>query len=137
MKKKKNIIAGMIALGVLATFIIPGAALAQVGSNRVQLQRHDLSVPGREVLQVVVTIGVGETFPKHKHPGEEIIYVLEGCLEYFIEGRDPVTVKAGEVVFVPAKTVHSVKNVGNSDGKELATYVVEKGSRLSHWSSNI
>jgi len=109
---------------------LPSAAFAQVGNNRVQLQRHDLSASGREVLQVMVTIGAGETAPKHKHPGEEIIYVLEGSLEYFIEGMAPVTAKAGQVVFIPTETTHSVRNVGSSDAKELATYVVEKGKPL-------
>ena len=130
MEKSKNVVASAIATAGLAAMTIPGAVAAQVGSNRVQLQRHDLSAPGREVLQVMVTIGAGETAPKHKHPGEEIIYVLEGSLEYFIEGVAPVTVKAGEVVFIPADTVHSVKNVGTSDAKELATYVIEKGKPL-------
>jgi quercetin dioxygenase-like cupin family protein len=64
-------------------------------------------------VQVVVTISAGETTPKHKHSGEEIIYALEGSLEYFIEGGNSVIVKAGEVVFVPAGTIHSAKNVGN------------------------
>jgi len=57
------------------------------------------------------------------------IYVLEGTLEYEIDGR-LVTVKPGDVLFVPAGTIHSVKNVGTSNGAELATYVVEKGKPL-------
>ena len=67
---------------------------------------------------------------KHKHPGEEIIYVLEGSLEYQVEGRSPTTVNAGEVLFVPAETIHAVKNVGIANAAELATYVVEKGKPL-------
>ena len=128
--KKNKIIACIIATLVLVGFTFPGTALAQVGSNRVELQRHNLSAPGREVVQVVVTIGAEQVAPKHKHPGEEIIYVLQGSLEYTLEGKDPVIVKAGQVLFIPAETVHSVKNIGTGDGKELATYVVEKGKPL-------
>ena len=62
----------------------------------------------------------------HTHPGEEVIYVLEGTLEYLIDGK-PRTVRPGDVLFVPAGTVHSVKNIGNGNAAELATYVVEKG----------
>jgi quercetin dioxygenase-like cupin family protein len=67
---------------------------------------------------------------EHKHPGEEIIYVLEGSLEYRLEGEPPTTLEAGEVFFVPAETVHAVKNVGTANAVELATYVVEKGKPL-------
>ena len=50
----------------------------QPGIKRTDLQRHDLSIPGREVVQVRVELAPGVSFPKHTHPGEEIIYVLEG-----------------------------------------------------------
>ena len=67
---------------------------------------------------------------KHTHPGEEIIYVLEGSLEYQVEGKAPVTLKSGNVLFIPAGTVHAAKNVGSGNGSELATYIVEKGKPL-------
>jgi quercetin dioxygenase-like cupin family protein len=106
-------------------------ALAQApGIKRTDLQRHDLSVPGREVVQVRVELAPGVSFPKHTHPGEEIIYVLEGTWEYTVEGKPPVTLRAGEVLFIPAGTIHSAKNVGSGNGAELATYVVEKGKPL-------
>ena len=101
----------------------------QAGTKRTDLQRHDLSAPGREVIQVRVDFDPGYAAPKHTHPGEEIIYVIEGTLEYQIDGK-PSTVKAGDVLFVPAGTVHSAKNIGSSNGAELATYVVEKGKPL-------
>jgi len=96
------------------------------GLWRTDLQRHDLSVPGREVIQNRVEIGPEAPVVKHKHPGEEIIYVLQGSLEYELEGREPVTLDAGEVLLVPADTVHAVRNVGSGNAAELATYVVEK-----------
>jgi quercetin dioxygenase-like cupin family protein len=106
-----------------------GVRAQQPGTKRTDLQRHDLSAPGREVVQVRVDFDPGYVAPRHTHPGEEIIYVLEGTLEYQIDGK-PVTVKPGDVVFVPAGTIHSVKNVGTGKGAELATYVVEKGKPL-------
>ena len=100
------------------------------GITRIDLQRHDLSAPGREVIQNRVEISPEAPLFKHFHPGEEIIYVLEGELEYQIEGEPPRTVKAGEALMVPAEAVHAVKNVGDGDAAELATYVVEKGKPL-------
>ena len=100
------------------------------GIRRTELQRHDLSVPGREVIQNRVDIGPEAPFVKHKHPGEEIIYVLEGSLEYQVEGKPPTTLNAGDVLLVPAETIHAVRNVGTANAAELATYVVEKGKPL-------
>ena len=99
------------------------------GITRIDLLRHDLSASGREVIQNRVGISPEAPPVKHWHPGEEIIYVLEGTLEYQIDGK-PVTVKPGDVLFVPAGTVHSVTNVGSGNGAELATYVVEKSKPL-------
>ena len=116
----------LIAGGALA---LPTAQAQQAGIRRTDLQRHDLSAPGREVIQVRVDFAPGSAFPRHTHPGEEIIYVIEGSLEYEIDGK-PVKVKAGDVLFVPAGTVHAAKNVGSGNGAELATYIVEKGKPL-------
>ena len=101
----------------------------QAGAKRTELQRHDLSMPGREVVQVRVDLEPGFAFPSHTHPGEEIIYVIEGTWQYEIGGK-PVTAKAGDVLFVPAGTVHSAKNAGTVNAAELATYLVEKGQPL-------
>ena len=116
----------LIAAGVLTLH----ALRAQEGVKRTDLQRHDLSAAGREALQVRVDIAPGVLAPPHKHPGEEIIYVLEGTLVYEVEGKPPVTLKAGDVLFIPYGTVHSAKNVGTVNAAELATYVVEKGKPL-------
>ena len=99
--------------------------------KRTHLMKEDLSVPGREVVQVRVDIPAGVTAARHKHPGEELVYVIEGALEYRLDGRLPVTVKAGEVLFIPNGTHHEVKNVGSGNATELATYIVEKGKPLA------
>ena len=46
------------------------------GTKRTDLQRHDLSIPDWEAIQARVDLDPGAAFPKHRHPGEEIIYVL-------------------------------------------------------------
>src|SRR5262245_28903747 len=110
----------------------PAATIAglMAGTKRIDLQRHALGVPGREVIQVRVELAPGAVAPKHSHPGEEIIYVLEGTFEYEVEGKPPVTLTAGGVLFIPAGTNHSAKNVGSGTAAELATYIVEKGKPL-------
>jgi quercetin dioxygenase-like cupin family protein len=120
-------VAALIVGSVLALHV---ARAQQPGIKRTDLQRHDLSAPGREVVQVRVDIAPGVVAPKHSHPGEEIVYAIEGLLEYQVEGKSPVTLKAGEVLFIPAGTIHAVKNVGSGNAAELATYIVEKGKPL-------
>lgn len=123
----------MMAVAVL----IAGSGVAlhvthaqQPGITRTDALRHDLGVPGREVIQVRVDFDPGIAFGKHSHPGAEIAYVLEGTLEYQFEGQVPVTLKAGEALFIPTGTIHAAKNVGNGNAAELATYIVEKGKPL-------
>jgi quercetin dioxygenase-like cupin family protein len=88
-------------------------------------------VPEPEVVQARVELFPGVAFGRHRHPGEELVYVVEGSLEYQLEDQPPVTLKAGDVLFIPAGTIHSAKNVGSGNGAELATYVVEKGNGSS------
>ena len=64
------------------------AAVQQVpGLTRVDLQEHDLSVPGRVVIQNRVELSPGAPAFRHEHPGEEITYGLEGSVEYSIDGQ--------------------------------------------------
>ena len=119
------------AMLIVASVLVPHVALSQVpGIKRTDLQRNDLSIPGREVFQVLVEFAPGVVAPNHTHPGEEIVYVVEGSLEYALQGKPPVTLKAGQVLFIPAGTPHTVKNVGSGKAAELATYIVEKGKPL-------
>ena len=109
----------------------PSGAVQQApGLWRTDLQHHDLSIPGREVIQNRVDLGPEAPFVRHTHPGEEIIYILEGSLEYQIEGQPARTCHAGDALTVPAGVVHAVRNVGSGNAAELATYVVEKGKPL-------
>ena len=119
------------AVMVASGLVLEIAWAQQAGIRRTDLQRHDLSVAGREVIQTIVELDPGVTSSRHKHPGEEIVYVLEGApLEYQLDGKPSVTLKPGEVIFIPAGVVHAAKNVGNRKGAELATYIVLKGEPL-------
>jgi len=131
MKKRKNMLTYAIALVLLAVLDIHCSRPEPAPEiRRTELQRYDLETPGREVIQSRIDFARGTTFGKHTHPGEEIIYVIEGMLEYQVEGKPPVTLKAGEVLFIPARTIHAAKNVGKGNAAELATYIVEKGKPL-------
>jgi quercetin dioxygenase-like cupin family protein len=98
--------------------------------SRTDLQRHDLSISGREMIQARVDFEPGAIAPRHSHPGEEIVNVLRGTIEYRLDGKPAVTLKAGDVLFIPAGAIHGATNVGDDIASELATYIVEKGKPL-------
>jgi quercetin dioxygenase-like cupin family protein len=126
----------MIGATLAALMLVVGsgsplpAQTRPAGTTRTDLQRHDLSTAGHEVFQARVDFAPGASFPRHTHPGEEIIYVLDGTLEYEVAGK-PAILKAGDVLFVPKGTVHAARNVGSKPAAELATYVLEKGKPLT------
>src|SRR4030095_1785347 len=123
----------IIALAALiaTTSLALHAGQAQpVGSRRIDLQRHDLSVTGREVVQTIVELAPGTTAPRHTHPGEEIIYVLEGTWEYTVEGKPPVILKSGGVLFIPAGAIHSGRSVGTGRETMVRTHITDEGKPL-------
>jgi quercetin dioxygenase-like cupin family protein len=61
----------------------------------------------------------------HSHPGEEIIHVLEGVWEYQVGGKGAMTLKAGDVLFIPAGVKHGAKNVGSTVGVEVLAVLRE------------
>lgn len=116
---------------IVAATVVCGPVRAQLpGTRRIDLQQQALSIPGYEVIQARVELDPGVSSSRHTHPGEEIVYVIEGSLEYRIDGRSPIILRAGEVLSIPADTAHAAKNVGVGGGAELATYIVKVGKPL-------
>ena len=71
------------AVMIVGSGLALGIASAQLPANikRADLMKEDLSVLGREVVQVRVDIPAGVTAPRHNHPGEELVHVIEGALD--------------------------------------------------------
>lgn len=121
----------IIAVSLLAlASALQIASAQQPGVKRTELQRRDLSAPGRELIQVRVAVDPGVALPMHSHYGEEVVYVLEGTWEFQLEGQGVQTLKAGDVAFVPTGVKHSAKNIASVTASVLATYIVEKGKPL-------
>lgn len=124
--KPRILITAILAVGVLSL----QAAQAQQEIQRTDLLQKDITVSGKEVVQARVDFNPGATSINHKHPGEEVAFVLEGALEYQLEGQAPVILKAGRSLFIPSGVAHLARNVGEGKASELATYVVSKGATL-------
>jgi len=127
MRHFKPTVCGLVAM---AGVLIGTSAFAD---KRTQLSQSDLSIPGWEEVQMRVDLDPGHIAPNHRHPGEEIIYVVEGTIEYDLAGKPPATLKAGDVIVVPKGVVHSAKNVGTTNAAEIGTYIVPKGQPLLEW----
>lgn len=130
MKTTRLIAAAALLIAGSMTTLRMAEAQQMQGIQRTDLIKNEISVPGHEAVQVRVDIDPGTTSIKHSHPGEEIAYVLEGSLEYQLEGRAPVTLQAGQALFIPAGVAHVAKNVGTAKASELATYIVTKDAPL-------
>jgi quercetin dioxygenase-like cupin family protein len=108
----------------------PADALAGT-LKRTELQRHALSVPGREVVQVLTEIPPGVASGWHQHPGEEVGYILAGTVEMEILGRPTLTLHAGDAFLMPPRTPHNAFDVGSETGQMLSTYIVETDQPLA------
>jgi len=93
--------------------------------------KEDIAVPGHEGVMAKVEIPPGATEGNHTHPADAFIFVLEGAVEQEIAGKATVTLKAGDVVHIPANTVHCATNKGTATAKFAVVFVAEKGKPLT------
>jgi quercetin dioxygenase-like cupin family protein len=125
-------VVALLACGAAIGAGVDRIALAQQpGIKRTILLRTD--EPGSQTHEAVM--GVAEIAPgamagKHRHPGIEIGYVLEGSVTLEHEGEPARMLKAGDS-FRNAPGVHNAKNTGTTPVKILAVYLVEKGKPLA------
>jgi len=121
-------LAGATAAGAAADRL---ALAQQPGIRRTILLRTD--EPGSQTHEAVM--GVAEIAPgamagKHRHPGIEIGYILEGSVTLEHEGEPAKQLKAGDA-FKNEPGVHNARNTGTVPVKILAIYLVEKGKPIA------
>src|ERR1700680_208099 len=102
---------------------LAGVVLAQnSGVTRTVVTKADVSVPNREAGEARVEIAPGGVVGWHTHPGDEVSYVTDGEITLLVAGQPPRKVVAGEGFVIPAGTVHSAKNEGNSATKRVVVF---------------
>jgi quercetin dioxygenase-like cupin family protein len=99
--------------------------------KRTELQHAPLSIPGREVVQVLTEIPAGVESGWHMHPGEEVGYILAGTVEMEIRGRPTLTLNSGDPFLIPPRTPHNATDLGPATGQMLSTYIVEVGQPIA------
>jgi quercetin dioxygenase-like cupin family protein len=70
------------------------------------LQRH--FVVGQNVMVARVLLKKSCIVPEHSHHNEQITYILEGALKFWIDGKELI-VKAGEVLTIPPNMPHKAE----------------------------
>jgi quercetin dioxygenase-like cupin family protein len=72
------------------------------------LQRH--FVVGQEIMLARVLLKKGCIVPEHSHPNEQLTYILEGALKFWIDGKE-IVVHAGETLCIPSNMPHKAEAV--------------------------
>jgi quercetin dioxygenase-like cupin family protein len=68
----------------------------------------------------------GQRWEDFTHGADEIVTLLEGEMEFEIEGRVVHPVK-GEELLIPAGAVHSARNIGKTTARWLYGYRTARG----------
>lgn len=67
-------------------------------------------VVGEQVMVARILMKKGCVVPLHSHVNEQVSYILEGALKFFIDGKE-IVVHAGEVLCIPSNMPHQAKAV--------------------------
>ena len=68
-------------------------------------------ITGERMMLAHVYLKKGSIVPRHSHDNEQLTYILEGALKFFIgpEGTQELIVRAGEVLVIPANVPHQAE----------------------------
>jgi quercetin dioxygenase-like cupin family protein len=134
---RRLLAAGTVLAAVFIAIAPAGAQVSQATApasplKRTVLQTQPLTAaPGLEGVLVQAELAVGGAAPRHTHPGEEFVYVIEGTGTFDLAGQPLRTIKAGDSFVIPPNTPHVATNTGTVPVKLLSTYIVPTGKPLA------
>ena len=104
---------------------MPDASRGKEGITHKALLRNDLTgVAGQEVIVWDTEYAPRAINPRHYHPAAITFHVLSGTGVWQEEGKPPVTLTAGNSLFVPAGTTHSHWNPSHTDNLRFLEFIV-------------
>jgi mannose-6-phosphate isomerase-like protein (cupin superfamily) len=76
----------------------------------------------------IQTAQPGYVAPVHSHPYLEVLHILEGTAEAWIDGRESeaVTLRPGDTMAIPPETPHAFRVVGDQPMRLLGTHASPK-----------
>lgn len=96
------------AFGAVAHEELAGLPARDGGSNEVLKEKLD-SAPGLEVVISDVVIPPNAQVPRHYHPGEEFLYLIEGTATHIEEGSANRDLKPGDAMVIRMGKIHAPK----------------------------
>jgi quercetin dioxygenase-like cupin family protein len=108
---RRTLLDMLMTAGIGASFAPLVAAYGgETSDDRTILEQDLAEVSTRDwrMTAVEVTYKPGEMDAPHKHPGFVFGYVVDGAIQFQIDGGSPRTVKAGEMFYEPPGSVHRV-----------------------------
>lgn len=76
---------------------------------------------GDKIMMVLVDLDMNTIVPEHDHPHEQSGYVIEGELEFTVEGKTK-NLRKGDVYLIPSEAKHSAKVIGKQPAKVLDVF---------------
>ena len=95
------------------------------GITHVPLLKSELSnTQEQEVIVWDTQYAPGAVNPRHLHPAAITFHVLSGTGVWQEDGKSPVTLHAGDSLFVPAGTIHSHWNPSATEPLRFLEFIV-------------
>jgi quercetin dioxygenase-like cupin family protein len=123
------LVIGFVAGAAAATAIVSAQAPGEI--KRTILLTKPLAAQGYNGVIGRGEVPPGMAAPRHTHPGDELVVLLEGEVEVELDGALPVRVRAGEAMHVEAGRMHRPKSVGIVPAKFISVWIVEKDKPLT------
>jgi quercetin dioxygenase-like cupin family protein len=103
---------------------VGAAALAADGpAKTVPLRSQPLDgIPDKVADMLTVEYAPGQSSPAHRHNSNVLVYVLQGALVMGVQGKEPVTVSAGQTFYESPADIHTISK--NASGTEPAKFLV-------------
>lgn len=76
-------------------------------------------IVGRDIMVARLLLKAGCVVPEHRHVNEQVTYVIDGALKFWIGGRE-IVVRSGEVLTIPPNMPHKVLAI--EDTVDLDTF---------------
>ena len=134
-----------IALAISAALLAPFGISLALAQSMSASQHHDMPDPskgkqgidhkallrtdvvdsnGQEVIVWDTEYGPRAINPRHYHPAAITFHILSGTGIWQEEGKQPVTLKPGDSLFVPAGTTHTHWNPSYSEKLRFLEFIV-------------
>jgi quercetin dioxygenase-like cupin family protein len=101
------------------------AELRHIPWNSVELEQLNpllqrQFVVGRDIMVARVLMKKGCIVPQHQHINEQVTYILDGALKFWIDGKE-IVVNAGEVLTIPSNMPHKAEALADTVDLDVFT----------------